>query len=189
VKVNITVQVQDLSTKKPIDNLTQQRFSAPSLSNFQHKAIGLYSMDIQLASAGPKKGTAQMQVCAPGFLCKTQEVEAPDPPGSVFTFQLRESSPLETKISAKDGANLPIKNGNSTLSDSITFFATTSGGQPPYGYIYTVDSRDFPVTSSSQETIVNIPPGIHDVRVLTRDANGEEDFADEDPFVWTIVQP
>jgi hypothetical protein len=187
VKVNITVQVQDLSTKKPIDNLTQHRFSAPSLSNFQRKAIGLYSMDIQLASAGPKKGTAQMQVCAPGFLCKTQEVEAPDPPGSIFTFQLPESPPLKTTFFARDGADVRLNDGDYTTSDSITFFAFTEGGQDPYRYIYTFDEQPTDIISESHVDYILIKQGKHRMVVTTIDANNIK--INSDPFYWTVVAP
>ena len=186
--VNITVQVLDLSTKNPIDNLTQQRFSAPFLGNFQNKGNGLYTMDIKLATAGPKKGTAELQVCAPGFICKTQTVEVPDPPGTIFTFRLPESPPLSTTISnATDGANLGVKNGGFTASDSITFTVTTSGGQPPYRYIYIFDTQPSPPTSSSQENYGAIKPGTHRMVVQTRDANEIETHSGS--FVWTVVQP
>lgn len=144
-------------------------------------------MDIKLATAGPKKGTAELQVCAPGFICKTQIVEVPDPPGEIFTFQLPESPPLSTTISnAIDGANVPVHNGHFTVSDSITFTVTTSGGQPPYLYIYTFDFQDSPPTSSSQENYGAIIPGTHRMVVLTRDANEIETRSGT--FTWTVVQ-
>lgn len=191
--VNITVQVLDLSTGNPINNLTQQRFSAPFLTNFQNKGNGLYAMDIKLATAGPKRGTAELQVCAPGFLCKTQTVEVPDPPGEIFIFRLPESPPLSALMGAVDGAGVRVRNGNDTLSDSITFNVTTSGGQPPYSYIYTFDAQPFGPTSSSQETYGSIIPGTHRMVVLATDANGIETTARDglDPskstFTWTFV--
>ena len=166
--------------------LTQQNFSAPLLKNFHNKGNGLYTMAIQLATAGPKKGTASMQVCAPRYLCKTQTVDAPDP-GTIFTFELPESQPLETKFFAIDGANVRLENGNSTVSDSITFFAQTSGGQPPYRYIYFFDAQISPVTSSPQASFGSIVQGTHIVSITTLDANNQQAFTEPDLFEWTVV--
>jgi len=180
----ISVQVLDLSTKSPIKYLNRERFSAPFLKNFQDKGNGLYTMEIQLATAGPKKGTADMQVCAPGYLCKTQTVDAPDP-GQIFTFLLPESPPLSTTVFAKDGANVSLDSGGSTLSDSITFFAETEGGQVPYRYIYTFDEQPTPIMLESQVEYESIKPGKHRMVVTTLDANNME--IQSRPFVWTYI--